>query len=67
MTAAAYTSKWPLQRDHTEENRMIQTYQHAPLYEERQQAFEALGRKLTLLSDPDAMHNEKIIQFNKYR
>lgn len=53
--------------NHTEENRMIQTYQHAPLYEERQQAFEALGRKLTLLSDPDAMHNEKIIQFNKYR
>lgn len=53
--------------NHTEENRMIQTYQHAPLYEERQQAFEALGRKLSILSDPDALQNEKIIQFNKYR
>ena len=46
---------------------MIQTYQHAPLYEERQQAFEAIGRKLSLLSDPIAMENEKIIKFNKYR
>jgi hypothetical protein len=53
--------------NHTEENRMIQTYQHAPLYEERQQAFDALGRKLALLSDLVAMENVKIIKFNKYR
>lgn len=53
--------------NHTEENRMIQTYQHAPLYEERQQAFNALGRKLSLLSDPEALENETLIKFNKYR
>lgn len=36
--------------NHMEENRMIRTYQHASLMEERKEAFEKLGRRLAELS-----------------
>lgn len=36
--------------NHMEENRMVRTYQHASLMEERQEAFEKLGEKLSSLS-----------------
>lgn len=36
--------------NHMEENRMVRTYQHAALFEERKEAFEKLGQKLYELS-----------------
>ncbi|MDR9777694.1 hypothetical protein RJJ65_34750 [Rhizobium hidalgonense] len=36
--------------NHMEENRMIRTYQHAALFDERKDAFEKLGEKLAEIS-----------------
>lgn len=36
--------------NHMEENRMVRTYQHAALFEERKEAFDTLGEKLTTLT-----------------
>lgn len=49
--------------NHTEENRMIQTYQHAQLHEERFQAFNALGKKLDELTMPQHDRQTNVIQF----